>query len=299
MREFLANTRAFALAIAIHIIMAAVVVLGTMSWQPFKPPAITGMTIEAVMVDTGAIKQRRAQAEKEAREAVQREQARVRREQQLQERRERLKEQQQQQAREKAAAEAAERERLKVQAEQKRDEDMRLQKLRQKQADDRKAAEQKRQQEMKELREKREQAAKEAKLQEEKLKQLEARKKEEDDRLKQVQAEEDMQRRMAAEARAGEIADLAGRYRLEIQSQVQSNWLRPPTARAGLRCTLKIVQIPGGQIISAAISGSCNADEATRRSLVAAVERAGSLPYRGYEEVFQREIDFIFTYDGD
>jgi len=60
---------------------------------------------------------------------------------------------------------------------------------------------------------------------------------------------------------------------------------------------LKIVQIPGGEVISAAISGSCNADEATRRSLVAAVERAGSLPYRGFEAVFQREIDFLFTYD--
>jgi hypothetical protein len=32
---------------------------------------------------------------------------------------------------------------------------------------------------------------------------------------------------------------------------------------------------------------------------VAAVERAGSLPYRGFEEVFEREIDFIFRYDED
>jgi colicin import membrane protein len=59
------------------------------------------------------------------------------------------------------------------------------------------------------------------------------------------------------------------------------------------------VQIPGGEVISAAIAGQCNADEATRRSLVAAVERAGTLPYRGFEDVFQREIDFIFRYDGN
>ena len=52
-------------------------------------------------------------------------------------------------------------------------------------------------------------------------------------------------------------------------------------------------------MISADIAGSCNGDEATRRSLVAAVERAGSLPYRGFEEVFVREIDFVFIYDGD
>jgi len=304
MREFLANTRALLFAIAVHLIVAALVVLGTISWQPFKPPAITGMTIEAVMVDTGSIIKRREQAEQAAREAVQREAEKVRREKQLQERekqleerKEQLKKQQEQQAREKAAAAAAEKQRLIDQAEVKREEDIRLQKMREKQAADREAAEKKREDEMKKLREQRDKAAKDAKLQEEKLKQMAARQKQEADRQKQVEAAEEMQRQMASEARAGEMADLAGRYQLEIQAQVQSNWLRPPTARSGLRCTLKIVQIPGGEVISAAISGSCNADEATRRSLVAAVERAGSLPYRGYEDVFQREIDFIFTYD--
>ena len=102
-----------------------------------------------------------------------------------------------------------------------------------------------------------------------------------------------------AELRAGQIQSLGDKYYAAIQSQVTNNWFRPPTARSGLRCTLKIVQIPGGEVISAAIAGKCNADEATRRSLVAAVERAGSLPYRGFEDVFEREIDFIFTYDDD
>ena len=52
-------------------------------------------------------------------------------------------------------------------------------------------------------------------------------------------------------------------------------------------------------MISATIAGTCNGDEATRRSLVAAVERAGSLPYRGFKDVFEREIDFNFRYDGE
>ena len=52
-------------------------------------------------------------------------------------------------------------------------------------------------------------------------------------------------------------------------------------------------------MISAAISGKCNGDEATRRSILAAVERGGALPYRGFEDAFAREIDFIFIYDGD
>ena len=294
------------LAFAVHAIVAALVVLGTMTWQPFKPPAITGMKIEAVMVDTGAIIKRREQAEKEAKEAVEREAAKVRREKQLQERekklqerKEQLQKQQEQLAREKAAQEAAQKKRLKEQAEQKREEDMRLQQMRQKQDADRKAAEKKLQDEMKSLREQREEAAKEAKLQEQKLKQMADRKKAEDDRQKQAEAAEELRKKMVAEERAAASGVLNSSYVGEIQAIVTSNWLRPPTARSGLRCRLGIVQIPGGQVISASIVGSCNADEATKRSLVAAVERAGSLPYRGYEDVFSREIDFIFTYDED
>jgi colicin import membrane protein len=62
---------------------------------------------------------------------------------------------------------------------------------------------------------------------------------------------------------------------------------------------VQVVQIPGGEVISSSLVGRCNADEATRRSILAAVDRAGVLPYRGYEDVFQREIEFIFRYDGD
>jgi len=84
-----------------------------------------------------------------------------------------------------------------------------------------------------------------------------------------------------------------------IAAAVTGNWLRPPTAQAGLRCTVKVVQIPGGEVISSSLAGRCNGDEATRRSILAAVERTGVLPYRGFEDVFSREIEFIFTYSGD
>jgi len=292
MREFLAGTRAFLMAITVHIIMAALVVLGTMDWKPFRPPVLTGLTIEAVMVDTGAIKKRREQAKKEAEQAVQRKAEQDRREKELKARNERLE-------REKREADAAEKKRLKEQAAKKRDEDMRLQRMREKQVQDKKDREKKRQDELKLLREQREKAAKDSAREAERLKQIDARRRAEADKQRQAKAVADMQQQMATEARAGEIATLAQQYALEIQAQVTNNWLRPPTARPGLRCKLRIVQIPGGEVISATIAGSCNGDEATRRSLVAAVERAGSLPYRGFEEVFQREIDFNFSYDGD
>lgn len=292
MGEFLAGTRAFLLAISVHIIMAALVVLGTMDWKPFRPPVLTGMTIEAVMVDTGVIKKRREQAKREAEQAVQRKAAKDRREKELKARDERLE-------REKRAEEVAEKKRLKDQAAKKRDEDMRLQRMREKQAQDKKDREKKRQDELQQLRKQREKAAKDSAREAERLKQIDARRQAEADNQRQLQAEADMQRQMAKEFRAGQIATLGQEYQLAIQAQVTNNWFRPPTARSGLRCTLRIVQIPGGEVISASIAGACNADEATRRSLVAAVERAGTLPYRGFENVFQREIDFKFIYDDD
>jgi colicin import membrane protein len=288
MHELWAQTKALGLAIAVHVLMAAMVVLGTMTWKPFKPPVLTGMTIEAVMVDTGAIKKRREQARQEAERAVARKAEQARRDKELKARQER----------EKREAEA-EKQRQKEVAAKKRDEDLRLQKMRKKQEQDRKDRLKKQQDELDQVRKKREEATRQRKIEEERLKQLDTRRQAEADAQRQLQAEADMQRQMAAEFRAGQIATKSAEYEMAIQAQVTNNWKRPPTARSGLRCKLKIVQIPGGEVISAAIAGKCDADEATRRSITAAVERTGSLPYRGFEEVFEREIDFIFTYDDD
>ena len=204
--------------------------------------------------------------------------------------------------RERLEEEAAELKRRKEVASKKREEDLRLQKLRQRQEQDRKDLLKKQKDELEEVRRQRDEATRQRIIEEERLKQLDARRQAEADAKAQAAAEADMQRQMAneqAEFRAGQLATKGDAYYAAIQSQVTNNWFRPPTARPGLRCRLKIVQIPGGEVISAAIAGTCNADEATRRSLVAAVERAGSLPYRGFEDVFEREIDFIFTYDDD
>lgn len=291
MREFWSQTEAFGLALAVHVLMAAMVVLGTLTWKPFRPPALTGMTIEAVIVDTGAIKQRREQARQEAEKALAQKAAKERREKELKARQEREKRE-----------EEAEKQRQKELAAKKRQEDLRLQELRKKQEQDRRDQLKKQQEELERVRQQRDEATRLRKIEEEKLKQLDARRQAEDNAQRQLKAEADMQRQMAneqAEFRAGQILSKLEEYYSAIQSQVTNNWLRPPTARSGLRCKLKIVQIPGGEVISAAIAGSCIADEATRRSITAAVERAGSLPYHGFEDVFEREIDFIFTYDDD
>jgi colicin import membrane protein len=288
LHEFRMVAQAFTLAIGVHLLMAALVVLGTIDWKPFKPRVITGMTIEAVMVDTSALLEQRREAEA----AQQRAELQQQREQELAAQRER----------DRLRQAEEEKQRLQEQAAQKRQEDMRLQRLRQQQERDRIEREQRQQQELDEIRRQRAVAERERKIEEERLKQLDALKQRQDETHRKAEQEAERLRQLdlqRAEFRAGQLASLSDQYYLAIQQQVTQNWLRPSTARPGLRCTLHVVQIPGGEVISASIAGACNADEATRRSLVGAVERAGSLPYRGFEEVFDREIDFVFTYDGD
>jgi colicin import membrane protein len=278
------GTKAFGLSVGVHLLAATLIVLGTMDWQPFRPPRLEGLSIEAVIVDTEALRQARREAE----QAQQREVERERRQRELEDQRER----------ERLEAEQRRREQL----EQRREEDLRLQQLRAQQERDRQERLQKQQEELERIRQQRAEAERQRKLEEERLKQLEARRQVEAEAKRQAAEQEALrqqQARAAQEFRAGQLATLEQQYHLAIQAQVTQNWLRPPTAQPGLRCTLRIVQIPGGEVISANIVGRCNADEATRRSLVAAVERAGNLPYRGFEEVFEREIDFIFRYDGD
>ncbi len=91
--------------------------------------------------------------------------------------------------------------------------------------------------------------------------------------------------------------DLAARYAAAIQASVTNNWNRPDSASAGLHCRINVTQIPGGDVISVSIGSPCNADDVTRNSLEQAVKRA-PLPYQGYEKVFQRNITFNFRYDG-
>jgi len=291
--EFGSYARAFGLALAVHVLVAALMVLGTMNWKPFRQSRPVGLTIEAVIVDTSEIRERRERAEREAAEAVQRKQAQERRERELEQQRQREKEA------EIKRQQDIERQKL-LEERRKKEAQEKLAKLRLEKERKEKEQLERQQKELEKVRQQAAEAEKQRKLEAERLKQIEARKQAEAAEKQRKAEEAEKQRQAAAAAaQAGRIAGLEDEYEAAIRNLVTQNWLRPPTARPGLRCTLKIVQIPGGEVISAAIAGSCNGDEATRRSIVAAVERVGALPYRGYEDVFKREITFIFIYDGD
>ena len=150
-------------------------------------------------------------------------------------------------------------------------------------------------QQLADIRKKREEAEQRRKREEEKLKQLEDRRP-----VERSSPQPAVQDGPPADRLGNNGVDesLAGRYQLAIQQAVTQNWLRPDSAPSGIHCSLRIVQIPGGEVIQVSVTSPCNADDLTRRSIEAAVLKANPLPYRGYEGVFQRDIRFNFRYDG-
>ncbi|MGH8025738.1 MAG: cell envelope integrity protein TolA, partial [Pseudoxanthomonas sp.] len=142
-----------------------------------------------------------------------------------------------------------------------------------------------------EIRRLRTQAAKDAQLAEQKLRQLA------DARSRQTTA--------PAAAAAGASAPAAGnngtdegllaKYIAAIQQQVSGQWTRPESVPLGTRCRVVIKQLPGGQVMSAEVQPGCAMDQAGQDSLERAVLKAQPLPYRGFESVFNRTLNFNFT----
>jgi colicin import membrane protein len=116
---------------------------------------------------------------------------------------------------------------------------------------------------------------------------------------REAAAQAERQRQLAAQIDAEQrLMELQGssEYQLwlgDIQSAVIRNWNRPPSARAGLDCQVRVSLIPGMQVVNAEIV-RCNGDDAVRRSIIAAVERASPLPRPPDPSLFERTILFDF-----
>jgi colicin import membrane protein len=113
----------------------------------------------------------------------------------------------------------------------------------------------------------------------------------------QARAERDaaLQRRLAAEEEAGALVSsgVMDEYRRLLAQTIERNWMRPPSARAGLQCTLFVTQAPGGTVMDVAI-GDCNGDAAVRESIKNAVFRASPLPAPRDPRAFERRLEIVF-----
>lgn len=86
-------------------------------------------------------------------------------------------------------------------------------------------------------------------------------------------------------------------YVAALQNAITQNWLRPENIPAGVVCPVEIVQIPGGQVVSAKVLPSCPFNDVGRASVEHAVLRSSPLPYKGFEKQFERDIIFNFMVD--
>jgi colicin import membrane protein len=112
----------------------------------------------------------------------------------------------------------------------------------------------------------------------------------------QAQREEDLKRDLAAEeeAKKARAGPALASWKSQIEAKITRAWNRPATARAGIRCVLKVTQVPGGEVTNVSI-GECNGDQAVRDSIQAAVYRASPLPPPPDPALFDRELVIQFT----
>ena len=87
----------------------------------------------------------------------------------------------------------------------------------------------------------------------------------------------------------------AGRmeYIAQIKDKIERNWLRPPGTALGLKCVVRVSQIPGGEVVQAEIlTGS--GDVTFDRSVEEAVLRSSPLPVPKDPSLFDRHIVITF-----
>ncbi|MDX1570410.1 MAG: cell envelope integrity protein TolA [Xanthomonadales bacterium] len=281
--ELAKNGIAIIESIAVHAVFGVVLIFGlsasTHRIDPVQRPVIQAAVVSRQAVVEQLESRREAELDAARQQAIERRRAeeQTRREQEAkvraeQERRQREEAQAQAMAEaERKRREAAERERQ-IQAE------------RQKQLED--------------LQRQRREAEKAAEAERQRLEQIaEQRRQQEADRQARLEEE---RRRQLLDLEAQQLADarqatLEEEWVASIRILVTQNWRRPPSARSGTVCMVRVDQLPGGDVVSASVMAGCEADEITRRSIIDAVMRSEPLPYRGYESVFRRQLTFEFV----
>jgi colicin import membrane protein len=108
----------------------------------------------------------------------------------------------------------------------------------------------------------------------------------------QKEREAELRAQMEAEEK-GSNTTLLGEYFSLIGSRVERKWIRPPTAKIGLECDVKVTQGAGGTVLSVSF-GYCNGDQAVRTSIENAVLAASPLPLPSDPSLFRRVVPFKF-----
>ena len=136
-------------------------------------------------------------------------------------------------------------------------------------------------------------------------KRIEAEKKREEDIQRQREENERRRRELEAEQRQAELeaeerrfaarssAEMAA-YQFAIAQKIRRNWAVPASADPETKCSVRVTQLPGGEVVGVNII-SCNGDDAVRRSVEAAVRRSSPLPEPTNPDLFDRNLTLNLT----
>ncbi len=91
---------------------------------------------------------------------------------------------------------------------------------------------------------------------------------------------------MQAAQAARSASELAQSYAARITRAIEQNWIRPPSARNGMRAELVIDLVPTGEVVAVNVASS-SGDPAFDRSAERAVRRLGRLEVPEDPEVFE------------
>ena len=126
------------------------------------------------------------------------------------------------------------------------------------------------------------------------------RQQEENERLRRELEAEQRNQELAAEERrfaARSSAEMAA-YQFAIAQKVRRSWAVPASAGPETKCSVRVTQLPGGEVVGVNII-SCNGDEAVRRSVEAAIRRASPLPEPSDPDLFDRNLTLNLTLERD
>lgn len=275
-------------AVLLHVLFAGIFALTAITLP--REVQVPQLAIEAVIVDPSLISQagRQQQQEREREQVRQREAAEAERRKQQEEL---------------ARKESAERIEQERQVEVKRREEEALKRKQEEQLMlERKETERKREAEAERQRQAEAERQRQAEAERKRVADIERRQKEEAERRKKADeakalaAREDELRRQLEEEEGLMQARSSGamsQYMAMIQQHVERRWIRPPSARSGIECEIKVAQGPSGTVLSVNI-GRCNGDQAVQQSIETAVQRASPLPLPKDPRLFERNLVFVF-----
>lgn len=110
-----------------------------------------------------------------------------------------------------------------------------------------------------------------------------------------AQREAELRRSLEEEERLNAMrsSSVMSSWVAQITARIQRAWLRPPSARPGIDCTVYVSQVPGGEVVNVRV-GACNGDQAVRESIESAVYRASPLPPPPDPALFERNLEIRF-----